>query len=111
MIDFSNIKEDFVRVLQYSQGVLNPEVDEVWNNWLTNKLWIYKAMGNKLIWESEEELTFELEDSERVKKFEDFCSYIYDRYRNEALSNYIYYMKDKVTGDNIVPEDYTMETG
>ena len=111
MIDFSNIKEDFIKVLEHSQGVLNPKVDEVWNNWLTNKLWIYQAMGNKLIWESEEELTFELEDYERVKKFEDFCNYIYDRYRNEALSNYIYYMKDKVTGDNIVPEDYTMETG
>lgn len=70
------IKEDFIKVIKYSQHIENPQVDRLFEIWENNKKEIIKAFGNKLIYEVKDPVTFELSDEakeSRVSSFINFC--------------------------------------
>ena len=112
MLNYSNIKEDFIKVIEYSQGFTpnNEAVNKVFAEWAKNKYWMYEALDHKLIWESEEEVSFTLSDIVRENKFREMARYIYDRYGNTELSDYIMGISSLIK-DNVVPQDYLTSKG
>ena len=107
MLNYSDIKEDFIKVIEYSQGFTpnSKAVDKVFAKWAKNKYWMYEALDHKLIWESEEEISFTLSDTVRENKFREMARYVYDRYGNTELSDYIMGISSLIK-DNVVPQDY-----
>lgn len=70
------IKDNFIKVIQYSQGINEPKVDKLFDLWLENKQDIIEAFGGKYIYELPEKVSFELtqESKEnRIDSFIDLC--------------------------------------
>ena len=74
--DIKEIKKDFIKVIEYSQNIMEPAVDKLFDTWLDNKRDIIEAMDGKLIYEFPEKISFELSDEgkeERVQSFINLC--------------------------------------
>ena len=48
--EIDDIKEQFKKVISYSQGIENPVVDDLFEKWLEGKRDFIEAMGGKLIY-------------------------------------------------------------
>lgn len=83
------IKEDFKKVISYSQNIPDPEVDEYFDIWKQNKDKYIKLFGNKLIWESEEEVTFYLSFADKEKKFYDFIENVISVYNSPGIATFL----------------------
>ena len=58
--EIDEIKEQFKKVISYSQGIENPVVDDLFEKWLEGKRDFIEAMGGKLIYEFPKKVFFEL---------------------------------------------------
>ena len=79
MVD-EDIKESFKKVITYSQGIRDPQVDDLFNQWEKNKKRFIDRMGGKLIWESDEEVSFPITDKEKRFMLDHFCTTIAEEY-------------------------------
>ena len=83
------IKEQVRKVIQYSQDIPDPQIDELMNNWLKAKSRFIDAFGGKLIWEYPIPCTFTLDESEKTSRIAEFIDYIDDKYDNTDLKSFI----------------------
>lgn len=83
------IKEQVRKVVQYSQDIPDPQIDELMNNWLKAKSRFIDAFGGKLIWEYPIPCTFTLDESEKTSRIAEFIDYIDDKYDNTDLKSFI----------------------
>ena len=83
------IKEQVKSVIQYSQGIEDPKVDKLIDDWYKAKEDFISMMGNKFIYEFPDTFTFTLNDSIKKDKLEEFADQCGYRYGNYDLSNFI----------------------
>lgn len=91
--DIAKLEEDVTKVLQYSQGLHGVElygVKEMLQKWLASKKLFIEHMDGKLIYQTEEPLSFELDEKAKLDKKERFADFIEEHYENWALSNFIH---------------------
>lgn len=94
-----NIKEQFCKVIAYSQGEyfaspndVNPA--DIFQRWADDKEFFYHAFGEQLIYEVPETVRFELSQQDKENRFNEFLNYIneYDVYGD--LINFLLENKD-----------------
>ena len=101
------LKDNFNKVIQYSQNISEPQTDELLKKWRQAKKDFIFAFGNKLIYEFPETITFELSQQEKEENVRRFCEEECD---NEELIDFILNNKDGffknlvVDGNNIIPK-------
>ena len=76
--DYKNIKQDFIKVIQHSQNIPEPQVDALFEAWATNKRKIYSAFGDKLIVEIDKPISFELSEEAKYGMVQHFIDMCYD---------------------------------
>ena len=50
-MDIDAIKEQFDLVITHSQGIENPQTEELFNTWYKRKQWFIERFSDKLIYE------------------------------------------------------------
>ena len=103
-MEINKIKEDFIKVIEYSQGIIEPKVDKLFSTWEDKKSDIIKAFGGSLIYEVPEKITFELSEegqSDRIQSFIDYCWSM----NLEDLGEFVEYQRDGFF-KNVCNKDY-----
>ena len=57
-----SIKEDFDKVISFSQGIKEPKTQRLFDSWAKNKQYFYEKMGGNLIYELPHKGLFHLSD-------------------------------------------------
>lgn len=105
----TEIQEQFNKVIFYSQGIKNPQTDELFRQWKENKQNIIDSFGGKLIYEYPYKVQFQLDEKakeQRVTALQDYC--IEQEYYD--LSRFINHNR-KGFFDNKVVEEYVTKDG
>ena len=89
MCGTENVKEQFKRVIEFSQDMdTNAQVDQLFARWMEAKAKFVKRFGG-LIYEWPEPVEFTLDPVEKQKKVRQLVSCIADSYHNNELANFI----------------------
>ena len=86
--NIEQIKDDFIKVIEYSQGIVDPKVDRLFDIWLTSKSQIIKAFGDELIYEVPEKVVFELDENSKKDRVQNLINICWDLGLND-LSDFI----------------------
>ena len=106
---FNEIKEQFDKVIAYSQGIAEPQTDELFAQWMEAKRDIIEAFGGKLIYEVPYKVNFALDDTEKQTRVNDFIDTVHNTFCNYELAEFL----DTNTAnffDNIVKNSYIKDT-
>lgn len=107
--EIEEIKKQFDRVIEYSQNILDPRTDQLFDRWYKAKRYIIDELfDGKLIYQFEEKMSFELSDTVKEKKIQEFLNRIEDFWHNSELYNFV---KEQKSGffNNEVISDYDIE--
>jgi hypothetical protein len=85
---YDDIKQQFKRVISYSQGIEDPKVDKLFDIWEQSKARFIERFGG-LIYEWPEVVEFTLDPKDKKSKATYFADMIYDRYHNRELSLFL----------------------
>ena len=88
-MDIASIKEQFKKIITYSQGIPEPQIDSLFERWAQAKERFIEMFDGELIYEIPFELNFELEEQSKDIKFYDFLEKIEKTYRNIDLSEFL----------------------
>ena len=88
MENLNIIKEQVAKVITYSQNIEEPKVNWLINNWFKAKSNFITMFGG-LIYEGPQ-MTFKLNETDKLKEFYEFCQYIENQYNNKDLNDFIY---------------------
>ena len=86
---YEDIKEQFRDVIIYSQGIPDPNIDELFDRWLEAKRDIIEAFDGRLVWTYPYKVHFKLDESEKTARFNEFIESITNTYRNYALADFL----------------------
>ena len=86
---YEDIKEQFKKVISYSQNIDFPQVDELFDRWLEAKRDIIEAFCGKLIYEVPTKVHFTLDEKERTSHFNSFVDDISNIYHNYQLVDFL----------------------
>lgn len=104
MINTKEIKEQFDKVIEYSQSIKNPKTDQLFKDWECNKRDIIDAFGNKLIYKYPQKVRFNLDaraKEDRVTVLQEYCM------DNQYFDLYHFIRQEKEGFfDNKVVEEY-----
>lgn len=108
---YEDIKNQFKRVIEYSQGIPDPKVDNLFAHWEQAKEKFIKRFGG-LIYEWPEPIEFTLDDKERKSRAMEFANCVHDSFNNPVLAEFIdenldSFFENKVTStapNSIIPE-------
>lgn len=103
--NIDQIKEDFKKVITYSQQIQNPKIDNLFDTWYANKEFFIKKFGDELIWESPEILSFPLDEQTRLKKFNNFVDNCVINRGEFELARFLREERDGFF-DNITTKEY-----
>ena len=99
--EFNKVKEDFDKVISWSQGIYHPKSDQLLREWLNAKEYFIDKFGG-LIWQSPEKVVFPMDPKDRDVKLNEFIeNYVLYRYNNYDLARFLEQEKDGFF-DNIV---------
>lgn len=87
MID--EIKQQVKEVIRYSQGIENPQIDKLIEDWREAKRDFIEAFGGKLIYTWPQKVTFELSKEEKEKRIDNFVFRVEDQFHKVELANFI----------------------
>ena len=105
------IKQQFIEIIKYSQGIPEPKVGNLLTRWYeAKKNIINHVLKGKLIYKTEEKVTFELDQREKSLRFKEFKDWIYYNLGNDALVDFLKFSEDAFY-NNMTPEDYICENG
>lgn len=93
-MQYKEIQKKFNEVITASQGIDNPQTDELFDRWLDAKRDFIEAMDGQLIWEWPEQVAFELGNKEKNLRVDDFVELIQNRWQNDDLADFILFEKD-----------------
>ena len=105
---YSEVKEQFKKVIEFSQNIHKPDVDDLFEKWLEAKRDIIEAFGGKLIVELPQTMHFRLDAQDRKKYFDEFVYDIDRVYHNDSLVRFLTENKDGFY-DNIVQNTYEVD--
>lgn len=104
-MNITEIKSQVYRVIQYSQNIPDPKVDELLDEWLEAKRDFIEIMGGKLIYEYPEPVSFELGDKAKYLRIDDFICMLEDKWFNSDLASFVEANKDGFFINQVI-EDY-----
>lgn len=104
---YKNIQKDFNKIIEYSQEIENINTDDLFAKWEKAKKDFINYFGGKLIYEWPQKISFELDESEKIKKVKDLIETITPMNNDLAIfisknSNSFY--------KNLVQEDYLVNS-
>ena len=99
----SNIKE----VISYSQGIENPKVDELIDNWYQAKKDIIALFGGELVYTFPEKVVFHLDEKEKRIRLSEFIDSIAVHWDNDELADFIATFQDNFF-ENLTLADYVV---
>ena len=108
-IDTNLIKQQVKRVVSWSQGIDEPQVDELIDRWKKAKDRIMWYLGGP-IWMSREPVTVTISEEDKDKKIHDFCDYIelnFPSLSSSGLVSFIIENKEDFY-NNILSHDYNL---
>jgi len=111
MTPITTIKEDFIKVLQHSQNIKNPQVDVLFDKWLEAKRDIIEAWGGKYIIEVPNTITFELSTKEKQNRINEFINAVDDMYHNNDLVAFLDWLTYEEVFSNHLTRDYQLRFG
>lgn len=103
----NEIKSNVKDVISYSQGIEDPKVDELIDNWYQAKKNIIALFGGKLIYTFPEKVVFHLDEKEKKARLNEFIASIEDRWDNVELAEFIAKFENNFF-ENLTFEDYTV---
>lgn len=103
------IKEQFIEVIKHSQGIENPKVEKIFEDWYRNKAFFIAALDkdNKDFILELGEMTFEFDEEHKEAALDSFFDVLY-MYKD--LYEFVEYCKESFY-DNIVNKTYITKTG
>lgn len=110
MVDMKRIREDFDKVISYSQGISNPKTEELFDRWLEAKRDFIEAMDGRLIYTIPHKVSFELSYKEKMNRVNEFIESVSMTWRNNELACFIDENKDGFFS-NVVVESFTAPGG
>lgn len=90
---FEEIKTQITNVIAFSQGISDPYIDEIFNNWYNAKLNFIKAMNNELR-VCIPNIKVHLNEDERMRRLNNFISHIDEDYEAYKLAGFLDRNKD-----------------
>lgn len=99
------IKEQVKAVVQYSQNIENPKVDDLIANWLEAKRDFIECFDGKFIYTYPTKVQFELDAKEKQSRINEFVDMIECQWDNPELANFVYEMRDSFF-NNLTNNDY-----
>ena len=87
------LKEQIIKVIEYSQGFTEPKVDELLENWMNAKRDFIECFNGKMIYECPFPMTFHLTETAKASRIDNFISYIDSQYDNYALIHFEYHKR------------------
>lgn len=103
------IKEQFRKVLSYSQGTNIPKINKTFEEWASNKARFIAKFGG-LIYEFPDKVCFHLDEEKKESRIQEFASTIRQTWNNDALADFIEQQKDGFF-DNLTIADTTGSDG
>ena len=103
----NEIKSNVKDVISYSQGIEDPKVDELIDNWYQAKKSIIALFGGKLIYTFPEKVVFHLDEKEKKARLNEFIASVEDRWDNVELAEFIAKFENNFF-ENLTFEDYTV---
>lgn len=109
------LKEQMKKVISYSQGIENPQVDSILKQWRENKKQLmHLFLKDQISYTFPEKVTFELSESNKEQRYNEFLDYIdhllkYDNCRN-AFLNYLEDIKTPEFYNNVLDHDYIISS-
>lgn len=85
---YEDIKEQFKRVIEYSQDIPNPQVDYLFREWEKQKEKFIKRFGG-LIYEWPGPIEFTLDDTQKRARAMEFANTVSDTFNNPELAEFI----------------------
>ena len=107
MVNINEIKDQFRKVITFSQGIENPQIDVIFKNWYKAKKKYIEAFGG-CIYESPETVTFTLDEKAKEEKVLNLIDYIGNN--NADLADFIYYNKSDFFKNKLTKE-YKLSDG
>ena len=81
-MDYDKIKEEVKEVIRFSQGFsTEPKVDKLIHRWAEAKQSFIEIMGGNLIYELPDEVTFEMNEHDKIHSVEEFIREVEWKYR------------------------------
>ena len=110
-MSWDKIKEEVKAVIRYSQDFsTEPKVDNLIEQWAKAKESFFNMMGEQLIYEHPEEVTFEMNEQDKIHSVEDFIREVEWKYRYtkhiDALLEFLRSVKNNFF-KNEVPEKFS----
>lgn len=106
-MQLNEIKSNVKEVISYSQGIENPLVDELIDNWYQAKKDIIALFGGKLIYTFPEKVVFHLDEREKKARLSEFIASVEDRWDNVELADFIAKFENNFF-ENLTFEDYVV---
>ena len=103
----NEIKSNVKDVISYSQGIENPKVDELIDNWYQAKKNIIALFGGKPIYTFPEKVVFHLDEKEKKARLSEFIASVEDRWDNVELADFIAKFENNFF-ENLTFEDYVV---
>ena len=85
---YEDIKEQFSRVIQYSQNIADPKLDNLFLRWEKAKEKFIQRFGG-LIYEWPEQIEFTLDEKEKKSRAQQFADIVQNSFGNVALADFI----------------------
>ena len=104
-MEMKTIKEDFDKVITYSQGIPEPKTDKLFKEWYQAKKDIIELFGGKYIYEYPEKISFELSEKGKKERIAFFIHDISSKWMNYSLAEFIEAQKEGFF-DNLTVSDY-----
>lgn len=103
------IQEQFNKVISFSQNMDNPQTGALFEKWATAKEMLFHRMGDQLIYECPQEITFSLDKEAAEHMRNNFLEWVYGEYPYD-IYNFLDVNKDGFY-DNKVVVEYRTEYG
>ena len=100
-----DFKHDMERVIQHTQHIDSPRIDNLLHKWHEAKENIIVNMfDGKLIYTHPEKITFELDEAEKDRRINDFIEFVYYTYHNEDLADFLSSNKDGFFANQVLKD-------
>lgn len=110
MYNIDEIKEQFSKVIAYSQDIKEPKLDKLFNDWYQGKKNFINAFGGNLWYEFPGVVSFPLTKEEQHSRIQGFVDLIETEYENYELGDFLMRNQDGFFNNEVVklPEQSDM---
>lgn len=85
---YEDVKEQFSKVIQFSQGIAEPKLDSLFSEWAAAKEKFIDRFGG-LIYEWPEQIEFTLDEKMKHDRAMEFANVVHDNFNNPDLAQFI----------------------